>query len=75
MKAFWRSPVFVLFAATAIILIANGSRQSFGLFVVPISTDLGWGRSEFAWAIAISSSSRADKNRTSLVTVPSVTTR
>mgnify|MGYP001314102668 CR=1 FL=1 len=52
MSAFWRSPAFVLFAATAIILIANGSRQSFGLFVVPISTDLGWGRSEFAWAIA-----------------------
>lgn len=52
MSAFWRSPAFVLFAATAIILIANGSRQSFGLFVVPISTDLGWGRSEFALAIA-----------------------
>lgn len=52
MTAFWRSPAFVLFAATAIILIANGSRQSFGLFVVPISGDLGWGRSEFAWAIA-----------------------
>ena len=52
MNAFWRSPAFVLFAATAIILIANGSRQSFGLFVVPISGDLGWGRSEFAWAIA-----------------------
>lgn len=52
MKAFWRTPVFVLFAATAIILIANGSRQSFGLFVVPLSNDLGWGRAEFAWAIA-----------------------
>lgn len=52
MKPIWRSPVFVLFAATAIILIANGSRQSFGLFLVPLSADLGWGRSEFAWAIA-----------------------
>ena len=52
MKAIWRSPVFVLFAATTIILIANGSRQNFGLFLVPLSADLGWGRSEFAWAIA-----------------------
>lgn len=52
MKAFWRTPVFVLFAATTIILIANGSRQGFGLFLVPLSADLGWGRSEFAWAIA-----------------------
>ena len=53
MKAFWRKPVYVLFAATAIILIANGSRQNFGLFLVPLSTDLGWGRGEFALAIAI----------------------
>jgi len=53
MKAFWRSPVYVLCAATAIILIANGSRQNFGLFLVPLSDDLGWGRSEFALSIAI----------------------
>ena len=48
MKATWRSPVFVLFAATSIILIANGSRQGFGLFLVPLSADHGWGRSAFA---------------------------
>lgn len=53
MKAFWRTPVFVLFAATAIIVITNGSRQNFGLFLVPMSSDLGWGRSEFALAIAL----------------------
>ncbi|NBP72985.1 MAG: MFS transporter [Alphaproteobacteria bacterium] len=53
MKAFWRSPVYILFAATAIVLIANGSRQSFGLFLEPISTDLKWGVTEFATAIAI----------------------
>ena len=53
MTAFWRTPVFVLFAATAIIVITNGSRQNFGLFLVPMSTDLGWGRSEFALAIAL----------------------
>lgn len=53
MKAFWRTPVFVLFAATTIIVITNGSRQNFGLFLVPMSTDLGWGRTEFALAIAL----------------------
>ena len=52
MKSFFRSPVYILFAATAVVLIANGSRQSFGLFLEPISTDLSWGVSEFAFAIA-----------------------
>ena len=53
MKAFWRTPLFVLCGAVLILLIANGSRQSFGLFLVPISQDLEWGRTEFAFAIAI----------------------
>ena len=48
----WRSPIYILFAATTVVLIANGSRQSFGLFLGPISTDLNWGASEFAFAIA-----------------------
>ena len=52
MKSFFRSPIYILFAATAVVLIANGSRQSFGLFLEPISTDLSWGVSEFAFAIA-----------------------
>lgn len=33
----WRRPVYVLFCAVAIILIATGIRQSFGLFVKPIA--------------------------------------
>ena len=53
MTPFWRTPFYVLFAATALLLIANGSRQNFGLFLVPLSQDLGWGRSEFSFAIAI----------------------
>lgn len=53
MTPFWRTPIYVLFAATALLLIANGSRQNFGLFLVPLSQDLGWGRSEFSFAIAI----------------------
>ena len=53
MKSFWRSPVYILFAATAVVLIANGSRQSLGLFLEPLTTDLNWGVSEFATAIAV----------------------
>ena len=41
MKPFWRTPLFVLCGAVAILVIANGSRQNFGLFLVPISGDLG----------------------------------
>ncbi|PPR09322.1 MAG: hypothetical protein CFH41_02634 [Alphaproteobacteria bacterium MarineAlpha11_Bin1] len=52
MKDFYRSQVYILFAATAVVLIANGSRQSFGLFLEPISKDLNWGVTEFAIAIA-----------------------
>ena len=53
MKAFWRTPLFVLCGTVAILLIANGSRQSFGLFAVPISEGLAWGRAEFAFALAV----------------------
>ena len=53
MKAFWRTPLFVLCGTVAILLIANGSRQSFGLFAVPISEGLVWGRAEFAFALAV----------------------
>ena len=53
MNAFWRTPLFVLCGTVVILLIANGSRQSFGLFAVPISEGLAWGRAEFAFALAV----------------------
>lgn len=53
MKPFWRTPFYVLIGAVLILMIANGSRQNFGLFLVPLSADLGWGRSEFSLAIAV----------------------
>ncbi len=53
MRTFWREPAYVLFAATALLLVANGSRQNFGLFLIPLSADLGWARSEFAFAVAV----------------------
>lgn len=33
--------------------LSIGIRQSFGLFLAPMSTDLGWGREVFAFAIAV----------------------
>ena len=54
-KAFWRTPLFVLVGGSVIMLIAVGTRQNFGLFLVPLSADLGWGRAEFSIAIAVQS--------------------
>ena len=42
--AFWRTPVYVLLGATLILLLVSGVRQSFGLFIQPISVDMSWGR-------------------------------
>ena len=42
-NAFWRTPVYVLLGTTCILLVTSGVRQSFGLFIQPISIDLNWG--------------------------------
>ena len=49
---FWRTPVYILLGATCILLVTSGVRQSFGLFIPPISLDLGWGREPISVAIA-----------------------
>ena len=49
---FWRTPVYVLLGATCVLLVTSGVRQSFGLFIDPISVDLGWGRERISIAIA-----------------------
>jgi len=51
-RPFWQKPIFVLFFATAVIVVAYGSRQSFGVFLRPITTDFGWGREGLSLAIA-----------------------
>ena len=50
--AFWRTPVYVLLGATCILLVTSGVRQSFGLFIQPISIDMNWGRESISFAIA-----------------------
>jgi len=52
MIPFWRRPVFVLIAATAVVFTSFGVRQSFGLFMRPISLDLDWGRETLSLAFA-----------------------
>ena len=43
----------ILFSASALVTISLGIRQSMGLFLGPISTDLGTGRELFSFAVAI----------------------
>jgi MFS family permease len=51
--ASWRTPLVVLLAGTAVLILSFGIRTSFGLFMGPISGDLGWGRESFAFALAL----------------------
>ena len=52
-QPFWRRPIYVLICASTVIMIAVGIRQSFGLFLKPISLGLGWEFEIFASAVAI----------------------
>jgi predicted MFS family arabinose efflux permease len=49
----WRTPLVVLTAGGLLLTLSIGIRQSFGLFLQPMSVDLGWGREVFALAIAV----------------------
>ena len=49
----YRLPVAILAAGAICVLIAMGLRASMGLFLKPISLDLGWGREIFAVAMAL----------------------
>jgi predicted MFS family arabinose efflux permease len=51
----WRTPFVILVLGTLILLFSLGARQTFGLFLKPISTDLGWGREVFSFAVAMQS--------------------
>src|SRR2546430_14940680 len=49
----WRSSDLVLLCGGLILMLALGTRQSFGLFLRPMSIDLGCGREVFSFAIAL----------------------
>ena len=49
----WRTPAVVLTCSGIVLTIALGVRHNFGLYLQPITMDLGIGRETFAFAIAI----------------------
>jgi MFS family permease len=53
----WRrlavNPAVILLCGGLILMLALGTRQSFALFLRPMSMDLGWGREVFSFAIAL----------------------
>ncbi len=51
--AHWQTPAIVIVCGGLILMLALGIRQSFGLFLRPMSMDLGWGRETFSFAIAL----------------------
>ena len=49
----WRTPAVVLTCAGLVLTLSMGIRHGFGLFLQPMSSDLGWGRETFALAMAV----------------------
>jgi MFS family permease len=49
----WRTPTVVLVASALVLSVSMGIRNGFGLFLQPVSTEMGWGREIFALAIAV----------------------
>lgn len=49
----WRTPAVVLLCAGIIVILGMGTRESFGLFLKPMTIDLGWSRETFAFALAL----------------------
>lgn len=47
-RFFW-----ILTAGSLVLFLTLGTRQSFGLYLAPMSADLGWGREVFSLAIAL----------------------
>ena len=45
--------MLVLAAAAITVILSMGLRSSFGLFLRPVSADLGWGREIFAFGMAL----------------------
>jgi len=49
----WRTPTVVLVASGLILTLGMGIRHGFGLFLQPVSAEMGWGRETFALALAV----------------------
>ena len=49
----WRTPGIVLLCSGMALTIALGTRHNFGLYLHPMTSDLGWTRETFSYAIAL----------------------
>ena len=49
----WRTPLIVIIAGCVISVIGFGVRSAFGLFLEPMTTDVGWSRETFGLAMAL----------------------
>ena len=49
----WRTTTVVLISGALVLWLVMGIRQTFGLFLQPMSAELGWGRETFAMAMAV----------------------
>ncbi|AEV64381.1 Permeases of the major facilitator superfamily [Pseudomonas ogarae] len=49
----WRTCGWVLVGSALILALSLGVRHGFGLFLAPMSSEFGWGREVFAFAIAL----------------------
>lgn len=52
-RAGWRTPAVMLAAGAVVLAVSLGIRHAFGLFLAPMSRDLGWTREVFGFAIAL----------------------
>lgn len=53
MDRVWRASFGVMLGASLVLFLSLGIRHGFGLFLTPMSMELGWGREVFAFAIAL----------------------
>ncbi|MBI2313495.1 MAG: MFS transporter [Betaproteobacteria bacterium] len=49
----WRTPLVILLCGGLILTLSLGLRHGFGLFLKPMTLDLGWSRETFAFALAL----------------------
>ncbi|MER1967432.1 MFS transporter [Castellaniella sp. GW247-6E4] len=53
MTPVWRKSFWLMLGASLILFLSLGTRHGFGLFLAPMSTEFGWGREVFAFAMAL----------------------
>ncbi|WP_295470747.1 MFS transporter [uncultured Pseudomonas sp.] len=53
MTSAWRTSGWIMAGSALILALSLGIRHGFGLFLAPMSSDFGWGREVFAFAIAL----------------------